>query len=149
MCAQSSQARDVAAERRGAAAHDGRHRRKLAEVTCPASALRQAAPWRPKMSATSSLARLTAAGSGLRSRLPLGERPEPVERADHRADRGGGDPGVERGGVELGVPKSTWITRMSMSCSSRWVAKLCRSVCGVTRFLISAMWAAAWQARLS
>jgi hypothetical protein len=46
-----------------------------------------------KMSATSSLGRATAAGSGLR-RLALGERPEPVERAHHRADRGGGDPGV-------------------------------------------------------
>src|SRR5918992_3025912 len=55
------------------------------------------------MSATSSLGRYTAAGSGLRSRLPLGERSEPVERAHHRADRGGGDAGVERGGVELGV----------------------------------------------
>ena len=77
------------------------------------------------------------------------QRPEPVERAHDRADRVGGDPGVERGGVELGVAEQTWITRMSMFCSSRWVAKLCRSVCGVTRLVISAMWAAAWTARLS
>jgi len=36
-----------------------------------------------------------------------------------------------------------------MFCSKRWVAKLCRSVCGDTRLVISAMFAAAWQARLS
>src|SRR6478752_5037144 len=36
-----------------------------------------------------------------------------------------------------------------MFCSSRWVAKLWRKVCGVTRLAISAMWAAAWQARVS
>src|SRR6266850_1591883 len=41
------------------------------------------------------------------------------------------------------------MTRTSMFCSSRWVAKLCRKVCSETRFLISAIWAAAWQARLS
>jgi hypothetical protein len=57
------------------------------------------------MSATSSLGRRRAAGSGLGSWSPLGERPEPVEWAHHPADRGGGDPGVERRGVELGVPQ--------------------------------------------
>src|SRR5687767_14305143 len=72
-------------------------------LTCPALALRQAAPWRSKLSATSSVGRPTAAGSGLRWPLPLGRRPEPVERAHYRADRGAGDPSVERGGVELGV----------------------------------------------
>src|SRR5687768_17850570 len=30
---------------------------------------------------------------------------EPVERAHDRTDRGGGDTGVERGGLELGVPE--------------------------------------------
>src|SRR5271169_5070886 len=40
------------------------------------------------------------------------------------------------------------MTRMSVSCSSRCVAKLCRSVCGDTRFLIPAVSAAAWTARL-
>src|SRR5207245_1498078 len=38
---------------------------------------------------------------------------------------------------------------MSVVCSSRWVAKLCRKVCSDTRLLISASGAAAWQARLS
>src|ERR1051326_5770076 len=33
--------------------------------------------------------------------------------------------------------------------SSRWVAKLCCKVCSETRLSISAIWAAAWQARLS
>src|SRR5437879_2910745 len=41
------------------------------------------------------------------------------------------------------------MTRMSVSCSKRWVAKLCRRVCGDTRFLIPAASAAAWTARLS
>src|SRR6266478_5464441 len=41
------------------------------------------------------------------------------------------------------------MTRTSMFCSSRWVAKLCRKVWSDTRLLISARWAAAWQARLS
>src|SRR5271170_4296760 len=41
------------------------------------------------------------------------------------------------------------MTRISVSCSSRWVAKLCRNVCGDTRFLIPAASAAAWTARLS
>src|SRR5437879_3786836 len=41
------------------------------------------------------------------------------------------------------------MTRMSVSCSKRWVAKLCRRVCGATRFLIPAASAAAGTARLS
>jgi hypothetical protein len=41
------------------------------------------------------------------------------------------------------------MTRMSVSRSSRCVAKLCRSVCGETRFLIPAASAAAWTARLN
>ena len=36
---------------------------------------------------------------------------------------------------------------MSVFCSSRWVAKLCLSVCGFTRFLIPAIATAAWKAR--
>src|ERR1700674_3598952 len=41
------------------------------------------------------------------------------------------------------------MTRISIPCSSRWVAKLWRKVCGVTRLLIAAMSAAARQARVS
>jgi GAF domain-containing protein len=33
---------------------------------------------------------------------------------------------------------STWMTRMSVPCSNKCVAKLCRSVCGDTRFLMPA-----------
>src|SRR5690242_550888 len=57
-------------------------------LICPALALRQAAPWRWKMSATSSLVRRTAAGLRSGSRPPFGQRREPVERAGHCADRG-------------------------------------------------------------
>src|SRR5271169_4101979 len=71
-------------------------------LICPALALRQAAPWRWKTSATSSLGRLTAAGLHSGSRPPLGQR-QPVERADHVADRGTGDAGVTGRGVELGM----------------------------------------------
>jgi hypothetical protein len=38
---------------------------------------------------------------------------------------------------------------MSVFCSRRCVAKLCRNVCSETRLSISAICAAAWQARLS
>ena len=40
------------------------------------------------------------------------------------------------------------MTRISTSCSSRWVAKLWRNVCGLTRFLMPAASAASWTARL-
>src|SRR5215218_336196 len=69
----------------------------------PAWAARQAAPWRWKMSATSSDGRLTAAVSPVRPRLVLSRQPDPVEGAHDRADRGGGDAGIERGGLELGM----------------------------------------------
>src|SRR4029077_19203657 len=61
------------------------------------------APWRRKTSATSSLERRTAAGLGLASRPPLGQWHQPVEWAGYGADRGIGDAGVKRRGVELGV----------------------------------------------
>src|SRR5713101_2066509 len=72
-------------------------------LTCPALALRQAAPWRWKTSATSSLGRRTAAGLHSGSRPPHGQRREPVERAGHVADRGVGDARVKGRGVELGM----------------------------------------------
>src|SRR5215213_10106819 len=69
----------------------------------PAWAARQAAPWRWKMSATSSGGRLTAAVSSVRPRLVLRHQPDPVEGAHDRADCAGGDAGIERGGIELGM----------------------------------------------
>ena len=91
------------------------------------------------------------------SRRSHRQRCDPVERAGHVADRGVGDARVKGRGVELGMAEPhpglrrgrLWMTRMSVSCSSRCVAKLCRSVCGDTRFLIPAASAAAWTARLS
>src|SRR6266436_1009386 len=74
-------------------------------LTCPVLALRQAAPWRWKTSATSSLGRRTAAGLRplSRPRPPFAQRREPVERAGYRADRGVGDARVKRRGIELRV----------------------------------------------
>src|SRR3954471_10582872 len=69
----------------------------------PAWAARQAPPWRWKMSATSSDGRLTAALSSVRPCLVLRRKPDPVERAHDGADCAGGDAGIERGGVELGM----------------------------------------------
>src|SRR3954466_2045139 len=69
----------------------------------PAWAARQAAPWRWKMSATSSDGRLTAAVSSVRPRLVLRSKPDPVEGAHDSADGAGGDAGIERGGLELGM----------------------------------------------
>ena len=41
----------------------------------------------------------------LRSHPFLRQQPDPVERAHDGANRVGGDAGIERGGVELGVPE--------------------------------------------
>src|SRR5208337_3219382 len=69
-----------------------------ARLTRPALALRQAGPWRRKISATSIAGRDTGEPrSGGRSHL--GE--QQVERAGDLADRLDGDTGVERRGVEL------------------------------------------------
>ena len=49
----------------------------------------------------------------------------------------------------VAVPNKTWITLISVFCSRRCVAKLCRRVCGDTCLPIAAIWAAVSQARLS
>src|SRR5690348_2754947 len=72
-------------------------------LTCPALALRQTAPWRWKMSATSSFGRRTAAGLHRGSRPPFGQHRQPVEWAGHGADRGVGNARVKSRGVELGM----------------------------------------------
>jgi hypothetical protein len=59
-----------------------------------------------------------------------------LERALHRTDSLGGDPRVERGAIELGVAEQNLVTRISVFCSNRWVAKLCRKVWGETFFSI-------------
>src|SRR3954470_19068703 len=75
-------------------------------LTWPAWAVRQAAPWSRKMSATSRAGRAMSAGA-LDGRLVWlhRQRREPIERAHDRADGVGGDPGIERRGLELGVPE--------------------------------------------
>ena len=58
-------------------------------------------------------------------------------------DRPGRDLGVERGGVELGVPEQDLDDPdVDVLSSSRWVAKLWRSVCGLTRLRMPATSAA-------
>ena len=75
-------------------------------LTWPALAWRHAGPWPRKMSATSSAGRDTrAALQAGGSTSPRAQRREALERAHDLADRLGGDAGVERRGVELGVPE--------------------------------------------
>src|ERR1019366_2060909 len=69
-----------------------------ARLTRPALALRQAGPWRRKISA-SSIAGRDKGEPRSGGRSYLGE--EQVERAGDLADRLDGDTGVERRGVEL------------------------------------------------
>src|SRR5271154_3863938 len=101
-------------------------------LTWPAWDARQAGPrWR-KMSATSTAGGDNGRASGGRLHLAQQE----VERAGHLADRLDGDARVERRRVELLVSEQNpgfrrgrlWMTRISVFCSNRWVAKLCRSV---------------------
>src|SRR4051794_14292440 len=75
-------------------------------LTWPALAVRQAAPWSRKMSATSRAGRAMSAGA-LDGRLVWlhRQRREPIERAHDHADGVGGDARIERGGLELGVPE--------------------------------------------
>src|SRR5262249_32247853 len=97
-------------------------------LTWPAWDARHAGPQWRKMSATS-----TAGGDN--GRASAGHLPQEVERAGHLADRADGDAGVERRRVELLVSEQNpglrrgrlWMTRISVFCSKRWGAKLCRS----------------------
>src|SRR5258707_635278 len=68
----------------------------------PAWALRHAGPWLRKISATSSAGRDTRAGSAGRPDL-LEVECGVLQRARDLADRVGGNAGIERRGVELGV----------------------------------------------
>src|SRR5580693_8319146 len=70
-------------------------------LTWPRLASRQAGPWSRKISATSRAGRsMTGSASG---RRPLRRQRQPIERAHHRAQHVGGDVGIARGGVELGM----------------------------------------------
>src|SRR4051794_19845562 len=75
-------------------------------LTWPALAVRQAAPWSRKMSATSRAGRGMSAGALCRRLAWLHPyRREPIERAHDHADGVGSDPRIERRGLELGVPE--------------------------------------------
>src|ERR1700739_2604337 len=79
----------------------------------PALALRHAGPWPRKISATSKAGRDTCASAGRPDLLELGR--DVLQRAHDFADRLGGDAGIERGGVELGVPeRSRLILRLNL-----------------------------------
>jgi hypothetical protein len=54
----------------------------------------------------------------LGSRRVLGQWCQSVEQPGCGPDRGIGDAGVERSGVELACPSKVWITRISTSCNS-------------------------------
>src|SRR6202051_5139103 len=74
-------------------------------LTWPALARRHAGPWPRKMSATSSVGRDTrslSSGGGL-SLLEL--QCNMFQRAHHLPDHLGGDPRIERRGIEPGVPE--------------------------------------------
>ena len=102
---QSCAARDVPAESRRAAALDRAHHLELAKAHMPgmgaaprrsviAEDVRDLQPW----TGHDDLA--------LRGRLMLrSQQGEPIERAHDGADRGGGDTGVERSGLEFGMPE--------------------------------------------
>src|SRR5271170_1834685 len=73
-----------------------------ARHTCPALALRHAAPWARKTSATSRGGRATRPRSGGR-RSAREVDAQPLQRALDVADRVDGNAGVERSRLELGV----------------------------------------------
>src|SRR5258708_1762040 len=74
-------------------------------LTWPTLALRHAAPWRWKISATSSRGRDTRRASGGRFGALFELARNAIERAHDLADGLGGDAGIERRGVEPGVPQ--------------------------------------------
>src|SRR5438309_1512055 len=112
-------------------------------LTWPAWEARHAGPRRRKMSATSTAGRDNGGASA-------GHLQQQVERARHLAERVDGDAGVERRRIELLVSEQhpglrrgrLWMMRISVFCSRRWVAKLCRSVWTPTRLVMPARSAA-------
>jgi hypothetical protein len=96
--------RDMATKSRGAAAHDGRHHLELAEadvtgVGAPPRGPVVAEDVRDLQSGTGHEPRALCRGLG-----PSGDQGrQAIERAHDPADRVGGHPRVDRGGVELGV----------------------------------------------
>jgi hypothetical protein len=90
---------------------------------------------------------LGLAGLGLLRFVRLAD--ELVDRARHSGDDAGRHVGVMRRRLEPMMSKQAWISLISVPRSSRWVAKLCRSVCSVTRLRMPAALAASWNSRPS
>src|SRR6266487_3427029 len=74
-------------------------------LTLPALALRHAGPWPRKISATSSAGRDMRCALAWRLVLRGAQRRQAIQRAHDFANGVGGNTGIERGGLELGVPK--------------------------------------------
>ena len=122
---------DMAAECRRAAVLDRRDHIELGQAGMVGLDGTIAGAWARKMSATSIAVResLQPPDPCLDRRRRTLERTV-TERIVFVATRA-----VERGRIELGMPDSTSMTRMSTSCSSGCVAKLWRNVCGLTRLM--------------
>jgi hypothetical protein len=107
--------RDMTAEGRGAAALDGAHHLELAKADMAGIGCT------PCGAVVAEDIRNLEGGPGhdrhrLRWRRPVGQRREAIERADDGADRGGGDVGVKRRGLELGVAEQPYaIMRILLS----------------------------------
>src|SRR5688572_1081776 len=105
-------ARDMAAERRRAAVLDRRHYLQLAKAQMAGVG---AAPCRSMIAEDirDLQCRTRHASRALGRWLdPFDLAGDMLQRAHDTLDRLGGDAGIERRGVELGVPSSTWITRI-------------------------------------
>src|SRR6266566_160325 len=140
---------DMAAEGSRAAALDGRHHLELAKAQMPGIGL---APGGAMVMKDVGDLQPRAAHSR-RARLRLSASLRAAAQAGRVGWSHCGSWWWRRGCKALWSPAwrdraAPWMTRMSVSCSNRWVAKLCRSVCIDTRFLIPAASAAAWTARL-
>src|SRR5207244_6001612 len=75
--------------------------RSWARLTCPTLSLRQASPWRRKISATSRFGRLMTGGLGW---WGLGDL-QSFKRAFDLSDRVGRDPSIPSGGVNMSIPE--------------------------------------------
>jgi hypothetical protein len=92
---------DVAAERSGAASLDRRHHLELGQADMAGMCRAPRWPMNSK-----DVGDLVTVAAGLAARvLAFHQQPEMLERARYCTDRLGGDTGVERGRIQLGVPE--------------------------------------------
>jgi hypothetical protein len=123
---------DMAAERGSATDLDCRHDLQLSEAHVTGIGISPRRPWARKTSATSRGGRATRPWSaGRRSLRQLDA--QPLQRTLDVADRVDGDAGVKRSRLELRVAEQHLDHSNIDALLERWVAKLCRSVCGEPR----------------